>query len=163
MQTFRAAGPLDIPAIMRLERGDGFAGLVGRWSAEEHARAMASTSEYWLLLDAGKPVGFAMLQEAVLAEACTLLRRIAVAEPGRGLGGALLREVLRHGFEARGSHRIELMVYTDNARARAAYAKAGFREEGILRDIRRTATGGFRSMYLMSILRPEWDARATAP
>jgi RimJ/RimL family protein N-acetyltransferase len=156
------AVPDDIPAIMGLERGEGFAGLVGRWSAEEHADEMASGSEYRLVRDAGKPVGFALLQKAVLADACTLLRRIAVAQPGRGYGSALLRDTLRHCFETRGSHRVELMVYVDNARARAAYAKAGFCHEGILRDIRWTAEGGFRSMDLMSILRPEWEAGATA-
>ncbi|WP_342107091.1 GNAT family protein [Methylobacterium sp. SI9] len=162
MLTCVAATPDHIPAIQRLERGEGFAGLVGRWSAEEHAREMDGGSEYRLLLEAGTPAGFALLQTAVLADACILLRRIAVAEPGRGLGSALLRETLRHGFTTRDAHRIELMVYVDNARARAAYAKAGFREDGILREIRRTAEGGFRSMVLMSILRPEWDAAATA-
>jgi hypothetical protein len=33
----QAATKSDIPAIMRLERTDGYARLVGRWSAEEHS------------------------------------------------------------------------------------------------------------------------------
>lgn len=160
--TFAGAGPDDIPAIMRLERGAGFADWVGRFPAEEHARQMAAGSEYRLMRAAGEPVGFALLQTGILGDDCTLLRRIAVAQPGRGLGSALLRETLRHCFAARGAHRVELMVFTDNDRARAAYAKAGFREEGVVRDIRRTAAGGYRSMRLMSILRPEWTAGATA-
>lgn len=161
MPTCIAATPQDIPAIQRLERGEGFAGLVGRWSAEEHAREMGAGSEYRLLLEGRTPIGFALLQNAILADACILLRRIAVVEPGRGLGSALLRDTLRHVFTTRQAHRIELMVYVDNVRARAAYTKAGFREEGILREVRRTADG-FRSMVLMSILRPEWEAAATA-
>lgn len=161
-QTCVTATPDDIPAIQRLERGEGFADWVGRWSAEEHRREMAAGSDYRLLLADGAPVGFVLLQKAILADACLLLRRIAVAEPGRGLGGVLLRDTLRHSFAIREAHRIELMVYVDNARARAAYTKAGFREEGVLREVRRTTQGGFRSMALMSILRPEWDGAATA-
>ncbi|MCJ2068035.1 GNAT family N-acetyltransferase [Methylobacterium sp. J-030] len=161
-QTYVAATPEDIPAIQRLERGEGFADWVGRWSAEEHLREMATGSEYRLLLESGAPVGFVLLQKSVLADACLLLRRIAVVEPGRGLGSALLKDTLRHGFTERAAHRIELMVYVDNARARAAYATAGFRKEGNLREVRRTADGNFRSMVLMSILRPEWEMAATA-
>jgi RimJ/RimL family protein N-acetyltransferase len=50
-------------------------------------------------------------------------------------------------------------VFEDNERACRTYLKTGFVEEGIVRDLHREADGNFRSMRLMSVLRPEWLAR----
>ena len=62
------------------------------------------------------------------------------------------------------AHRLQLLVYPENERARRAYARAGLVEEGLLRDIRRLPDGRFRSMLMMSVLRSEWEARnATEP
>ena len=41
MTVIDGATPADIPALMAIERGDGFEHLVGRWPAEEHAAEMA--------------------------------------------------------------------------------------------------------------------------
>ena len=49
MTTIDTATACDIPAIMRLERGDGFEDLVGRWSAEQHAAEMALPGSHYLL------------------------------------------------------------------------------------------------------------------
>jgi len=43
---------------------------------------------------------------------------------------------------------------------RRVYAKIGFIEEGILRDLHRNMDGSFRSMRLMSILKPDWAGRS---
>ena len=74
-------------------------------------------------------------------------------------GAALLGAALAHVFGATPTHRLQLLVYAENARARHAYARAGLVEEGLLRDIRRLPDGRFRSMLMMSILRPEWAAK----
>src|SRR4030088_545070 len=39
----------DIPAIMLVERGEGYARLVGRWEAEQHAAEIESPSNRYLL------------------------------------------------------------------------------------------------------------------
>ena len=64
-------------------------------------------------------------------------------------------------FNELATHRVELFVHLHNERARRVYAKIGFTEEGILRDVQRNKDGSFRSMRLMSILKPEWVGRAT--
>ena len=51
-----------------------------------------------------------------------------------GYGTDAMRTVCRFGFEMMNLHRIELHVFAENARARRAYQKAGFREEGYLRE-----------------------------
>ena len=154
----------DIPAIMALERGEGYEDMVGRWSDEQHAVEMALPGSHYLVAhDAGgAPQGFVMLQRLDDPDLCAYLRRIAVARPGEGLGAALLDAALAHVFGTTPAHRLQLLVYAENERARRAYARAGLVEEGLLRDIRRLPDGRFRSMLMMSILRPEWEARTLA-
>ncbi len=150
----------EVPTIMALERGDGYEHVVGRWSAEQHAAEMALPGSLYLVTrDAsGVPQGFVMLQRLDDPDRCAHLRRIAVARPGEGAGAALLGAGLAHVFGATAAHRLQLVVFPENERARRAYARAGLVEEGLLRDIKRSPDGRFRSMLMMSILRPEWEA-----
>ena len=53
---------------------------------------------------------------------------------GGGYGTDAMRTLCRFGFEMMNLHRIELHVFSENARARRSYQKAGFREEGLLRE-----------------------------
>ena len=151
----------DIPALMALERGEGYEHVVGRWSAEQHAAEMALPGSHYVVARNadGAPLGFVMLQRLDDPDLCAHLRRIAVARPGEGLGAALLVAASAHVFQATPAHRLQLVVYAENERARRAYARAGLVEEGLLRDIKRLPDGRFRSMLMMSILRPEWEAR----
>jgi RimJ/RimL family protein N-acetyltransferase len=153
------ATPHDVPAILDIERGEGFERQVGRWPAEQHLAEMGhSSSAYFVWREAGQVTGFVMLQQIDTTNRSAYVRRIAVRQPGHGVGPRLLGAVLAHCFETLDLHRVDLKVLTDNHRARRAYAGLGFTEEGILRDIHREADGTFKSMAVMSILRPEWRA-----
>ena len=89
MSTIDCAAPADIPDLMAIERGEGFAELVGRWSAEQHAAEMAASGSRYLAArdDGGAVEGFALLQGLDDPHRTATLRRIAVIRPGRGLGG----------------------------------------------------------------------------
>jgi RimJ/RimL family protein N-acetyltransferase len=155
------ASKSDIPAMMRIERGEGYAPLVGRWEAAQHAAAIENPScRYYLAREGDDIAGFALLQNVGSEHQCVRLRRIAVQDAGRGTGSRLLRSVLQICFDDLGAHRVELFVFEDNERAHRAYLKNGFVEEGIVRDIHRDAEGTFRSMRLMSVLKPEWQRPA---
>ena len=52
----------------------------------------------------------------------------------RGFGTDAVRTVCRFGFRHMNLRRIELTVIAGNARAKRAYEKVGFRQEGTLRD-----------------------------
>jgi len=52
-----------------------------------------------------------------------------------------------------------LDVYDDNVRAIAAYERAGFVHEGVLREAMAKSTGEIGSLAIMSILRREYEAR----
>jgi RimJ/RimL family protein N-acetyltransferase len=155
------ASQSDIPAMMRIERGEGYARLVGRWEAAQHTAAIESPScRYYLAREESGISGFAILQNVGSENQCLRLRRIAVQHAGRGTGSRLLRSVLKICFDDLDAHRVELFVFEDNERARRTYLKNGFVEEGIVRDIHRDAEGAFRSMRLMSLLKPEWKRSA---
>jgi len=153
----QAATTSDIPAIMRVERTEGYARLVGRWEAEEHATEIENPScRYLVARDETDIAGFAILQGVGSANQCVRLRRIAVGNPGRGFGSGLLRSVLQICFAELAANRVELFVFVENERAYRTYLKNGFAEEGVVRDLHRDADGNFRSMRLMSMLRREW-------
>ena len=56
------------------------------------------------------------------------------------------------------TNRLDLDVFVGNERAKQAYEAAGFTAEGVMREHHRIADGGFRDVWLMSILRREWLA-----
>lgn len=53
---------------------------------------------------------------------------------GKSVGAEATELVTAYGFEQLGLHKITLRVLADNERARRSYGKAGFVEEGYLRD-----------------------------
>jgi RimJ/RimL family protein N-acetyltransferase len=152
------ASAADLPFIMATERSAGYEALVGRWDDARHRAALADPRHaYFVGRAAGAPVGFAILRDWASPERVTLIKRVAVARPGVGLGPALLRLVIDTVFRETDAHRLWLGVFPDNARARRAYALLGFREEGIARGS--AFFGGVhRDELVMALLRPDWVA-----
>ena len=67
-------------------------------------------------------------------QSCNFRILIGPGGQNRGLGSEATRLIVGYGFEHLGLHRISLEVYAFNPRARRAYEKAGFRDEGVLRE-----------------------------
>jgi RimJ/RimL family protein N-acetyltransferase len=105
----------------------------------------------WVLLeDDGRVVGNAGVHEqspGVLHLGMAILSEAR----GRGGGRALLEAILKHAQE-RGSHKLELEVWIDNARAIALYASSGFEVEGLRRNHYRRRDGRLRSALIMARL-----------
>jgi putative acetyltransferase len=72
---------------------------------------------------------------------------------GRGIGRVLMQELIEAADQWIGLHRLELTVFTENARAIALYRSLGFVEEGRLRDYALTA-GRYVDALAMARLRP---------
>jgi RimJ/RimL family protein N-acetyltransferase len=159
--TIEAGSEADIEAMRRIEASPGYERLVGRWPAERHREEMAKpSSRYFLLRGAdGEIAGFALFQGFDDEHLKLHLKRIAVRDPGRGAGSALLEGALERIYAGTETNRIDLDVFPDNDRARRAYEKAGFRTEAMLRDWHRNVDGSFSTMRLMSIVRADWEAR----
>ena len=77
---------------------------------------------------------------------------------GQGYGSDAMRVIVDYGFRELGLHRIQLGVAPFNPAGIRAYAKAGFREEGRLRESL-LHDGRWYDEILMSILDHEWAAR----
>ena len=155
--------PADIEAIMALERGPGFEPLVGRWEAAEHEAEMARAGSVYLLWrPAGTILGFALVQDLDSRHDAAYLKRIAVAEPGQGVGGLLLEAMLDWLFGTTAINRISLHVFPENERAARAYRRVGFQDEGLCRENYRDMESGYRDALQMAILRKDWFGRHEA-
>jgi RimJ/RimL family protein N-acetyltransferase len=77
---------------------------------------------------------------------------------GRGYGTDAVRVIVGYGFREIGLHRIQLEVAPFNPAGIRAYEKAGFTEEGRLRESV-LHDGRWYDQVLLSILDHEWAAR----
>jgi len=80
---------------------------------------------------------------------------------GRGYGTDAMRVIVSYGFREMGLHRIQLGVAPFNPAGIRAYEKAGFVEEGRLRESV-LHDGRWYDEVLMSVLDHEWAARQSA-
>ena len=132
-----------------------------RATEERHRRALADPTALQLIIEEdGRPAGHVLLNGLGRAAMGIELRRLVVWQPGRRIGSAALPLVLAHCFDELGTHRVWLDVMPDNARARRVYERAGFREEGVLRDALRRPDGSLVPLVLMAITAAEWRSRA---
>lgn len=87
------------------------------------------------------------------------------AEMGRGKGSAALASLLDFVFSSREGggedlHKVWLMLFAKNERARRTYARLGFVEEGLLRE-EYFHEDGWHDMVRMSLLRSEWPGKVS--
>lgn len=136
MIALRVATPDDLPWIMAQERRPEFAAYIHRSSEALHRQRMADPDRVYLIAEdetsTGK--GFALLAGRQAGEGGIELARMAVTEPGQGLGTALLSALIFWIMDELEPTRIWLDVFEDNERARRAYRRAGFVETGRLPD-----------------------------
>jgi len=155
----RGAAPADIPAIYELEHRPENHTFIGKWTREQHLKALADPDLSCLVMesDAGDVVGYAILRGLALVDRSIELKRIAVAVPGQGLGRNLLEFAAKRVFEEWGAHRLWLDVYETNPRARRVYEAFGFQVEGVMRESS-YRDGEYHSQVLMSLLDREYKA-----
>jgi putative acetyltransferase len=133
---------------------EGFLGAQPPVDLEERVERFRATiggegpDAMWVLEDDGQVVGQAGVISRV-SGVLSLGMAILPGARGRGGGRALLDAVLEHARLA-GAHKVDLEVWTDNARAIALYATAGFEVEGLRREHYRRRDGSLRSTLLMA-------------
>lgn len=77
---------------------------------------------------------------------------------GKGYGTEAMQMMLRYGFEELNLHRVSLSVFEYNLRGIKSYEKAGFQEEGRIRQYM-IREGKTWDLIFMGILRSEWEDR----
>ena len=149
---------------MAIERMPGYEHLVGRSSADFHARVIDDPDYIYLvgLAADGTIFGIAILRDLTNAQGNTCLKRFAVTTPGQGFGKRFLSEVIDWVFEHTRTHRFWLDHIITNDRARHVYEGNGFVREGISRQAYVLPDETRVDLAVMSILKPEWSAKKQA-
>lgn len=156
----REASPDDIAPIMEIERTPGHEQFIGQWDKAKHQAEMDNRASRYLCAERdGVPVAFAIVEALDDPGGNVYLQRLAAAETGRGDGAWLIRALQDWVFAQPGAYRLYLHFSVENERGRRLYARAGFVQEGLERDVYKMPDGRRVSRYLVSILRPEWERR----
>lgn len=157
--SLRRAGVPDLPFVMRTERLPGYESLLGRWDEERHLAALAGGSHaYFVGVVEGRPIGFAIVRDWDSPSRVSLVQRLAVCDPGRGLGKRLTAAVADAVFMQTSAHRLAIGTFPENVRARRAYEAVGFVAEGVSRGSA-FFHGEYRDELVLALLRPDWEAR----
>jgi len=161
MLNLRSANPADIAFVMATERIPDYVPILGQWEEAKHRIEMENPANaYFIGESKGEPEGFAIVQHLDDPMGNVLLRRTAMANPGRGLGREMMRLVAAAVFAHPRPHRLWLYVSPYNERARSFYLRLGFVEEGIMREAYINDLGERVSPHLMSMLRYDWERHA---
>ena len=81
---------------------------------------------------------------------------------GKGFGQDAVRTLIDYAFDHLNMNRVALQVLADEPRAVTAYHKAGFSDEGRLRQ-HAWVNGAFADEMMMAVLREDWQRRTIAP
>lgn len=116
-----------------------------------------SRYDFLVINSEGQIIGESVLNEIDADTMCANFR-IALFKNeyfGQGIGTEATQMTLQFGFEKLNLHRIELEVFSFNKRAYAAYRRAGFVEEGRMREAE-LINGQYCDVIIMGILHDEY-------
>jgi diamine N-acetyltransferase len=160
LHAVRRAQEADIPWLVCQEQRPDFAAFVHRWPVEQHVRNLHDADKVYLIAEDenGERMAFVILAGFCSADRNVELVRMAVTQPGLGIGKPLLMAVLDMAFGELNVDRLWLDVFEDNVRARRAYEAIGFREEEMPRQPALKSDGQPGSLVIMSILAARYRA-----
>lgn len=130
-----------------------------RYELGRYAARQAAT---WAIADrhTGRVLGCVGYVQEVAAHKKAEIGYVLAREAwGQGLMTEAVEAVLAHAFGALGLHRVEAYCKVENLASARVMAKAGMREEGVLRGYV-WKDGRPRDVRMHAILAPEWRARA---
>ena len=156
--SLQRADEADLDFILATERLPGYDEVVGRWDEARHRAALRDDRHAYFVgrLDDVR-VGFVIVRDWNSPERVSLIKRVAVSNPGQGVGRSLLRAVVDLVFKNTDAYRLWLGVFPENLRAQAAYKAVGFVGEGVARGSAYFG-GHHRDELVMAILRPDWQS-----
>lgn len=151
----------DLPFVLSLEQDADNLPYITPWERMQHEAAIRFPDFRHFIIEGGEAlhaVGFLILIGCRSQHQSLELKRMVVQAKGAGFGRAALRVAKKVAFDDLRAHRFWLDVKGSNGRAKAFYDSEGFVVEGEMRDAVKVA-GGFDSLILMSMLRPEFAGR----
>jgi RimJ/RimL family protein N-acetyltransferase len=175
MITLRELSRDDIPTINQWRRDQGVSDGVGaprrfisldvdlRWYDDYLARRGSEVRCAVCLADSGKLVGMCSLTRIDYVHSNAEYNAMVGERDSQnhGIGTAATRAMVRHGFFDLNLHRIYVSILRDNIGSIRMCEKAGFREEGTIRE-GAYKNGGYHDLVLMGVLRSEVQASEAA-
>ena len=126
--SFRPTATADLDAVTAWERHPDTVAYVVVWPRDRHLIALRHpTMRQLIVACGGRSVGFVILAGVDGPRPVVELRRIVIAEKGRGIGQAAVALVTRYAFDELDAAEVWLDVAAYNSRAAHVYAKCGFR------------------------------------
>jgi diamine N-acetyltransferase len=151
----------DLAYVLSLEQDADNLAFITPWERTQHEAAIRFPDFRHFVVEGGEgldAVGFLILIGCRSPHQSLELKRIVIQAKGSGFGRAALRVAKKVAFDDLGAHRFWLDLKMRNTRAKALYDSEGFTVEGELREAVKVA-GGFDSLIVMSMLRPEFTGR----
>jgi len=137
------------------------ADVVKAYDEGRHYRADAKRVPFAVDVDGAVVGGIALWGVDLHSRRAHLGISLAPHARGRGLGTDAVRVLLRYAFSVRGLHRVQLEALADNANALACYRRAGFVEEGRMREDA-WLNGRWVDNVVMGVLAQDWAASQAA-
>ena len=129
---------------------------------ENANHAQAEVLAYKVVLsETGNTIGHISLGNINRANGTARMCRVLIGDSkmqGKGIGKAMVNEILKIAFNQLQLHKVSLAVFDFNISAIKLYEKQGFRIEGYIREACRIKSE-YWSFYEMSILEREWVAK----
>jgi len=151
----------DLDFVLTLEQDRENLPFITPWERMQHEAAIRFPDFRHFIIEGGAGLdaaGFLILIGCRSQNQSLELKRMVVQHKGKGYGRAALRIAKKIAFDDLGAHRLWLDVKGLNTRAKLLYDSEGFVIEGRLRDAVRVS-GGYDSLIVMSMLKPEFEAR----
>lgn len=150
----------DLPYILRTESDSENSPFIQQWTVDEHIDAIVQDQNLLHLTVISKdlevPVGYLLVNGLLNENNSIELKRTAFSHKGRGYGRQMLLLIKSWAFTQQNANRLWLDVVEHNKRAKDLYKSAGFHVEGLQREAVKIM-GRYESIYLMSILKEEYD------
>lgn len=125
------------------------------WDINHHRHSLQNDNTYHAIAwRSGVPMGFIILSGLMNPHHSIELKRIVVAEKGKGIGRYILEWAKNFSFKEIKANRLWLDVKEQNLRAKNLYLDVGFQEEGILRECL-LGKNGYESLIVLSLLRSD--------
>lgn len=147
----------DLSFVLAAEQDEANRPFIVGWTYDQHRGALFDTNLAHLMVEdeADRPVGFIILAGLDSPHQNIEFRRLVITDKGNGYGQEAVRQVQRFAFTRLNAHRLWLDVKAHNPRALYLYRKAGFVEEGVLRECLKNGDT-FESLVVMSMLSHEY-------
>lgn len=132
-------------------------------AAVEHRLELhaAGASAPWAVVDPASGAAVGMSSFINLDEANRRLEIgstwLAASVQGRGMNAAMKLLMLGRAFEDLGCIAVEFRTHWHNRQSRAAIAKLGAKQEGVLRNHKILPNGSIRDTVVFSIIESEWQ------